>query len=199
MQESSQESKGFNIFNTYLMKNYVYYLLIFVLSVVALTILPMLGTSADAGWSFPTTKAGWIIWITIRTLVAIINVLIFHSFNMQGLLNVSKTERYLKAKEILDGIRNTKVIPRSPGQYNRTTYGRKMVSVFASSFAGAAVITNCLLSYDYIALISYAITVFFGLIFGFLQMKKSENYWGDEYYFYALYIRDQNKEEIEEC
>ena len=57
---------------------YLYYGIIFVVSLISLIFLPMIGSEADMGFNFPTTSAGWFVYIVSQLIVAVINVLIFH-------------------------------------------------------------------------------------------------------------------------
>ena len=51
-------------------------------------------------------------------------------------------------------------------------------------------LTQAILTFDLIQMISYGITVILGLVAGFLQMNKVEIYWTDTYYKYAIMVRD---------
>ena len=73
----------------------IYYILVFVVSVISLLFLPFLGSSVGLELSLPQTSADWIVYIASRIIVSTINVLIFHCFMMQGKLNVKDDPRYL--------------------------------------------------------------------------------------------------------
>ena len=75
----------------------LYYCIIGIISLIALFFLPALGSSVGIGLALPTTTAGWIVYIVTKVIIAVINVLIFHCFRLQGKLNVEKHEDYLKA------------------------------------------------------------------------------------------------------
>lgn len=79
----------------------MYYFIIGIVSFIALVFLPMLGTTIGLQWNLPETVVGWIVWITVKVIVAIINILIFHSFICQGKLNVKDNPNYQKALEIM--------------------------------------------------------------------------------------------------
>ena len=67
------------------MRLYLYYALIFVLSLCMLIFLPMLGSTQDIGFNLPSTTAGWVVFIVTKTVVAVINTLIFHCFICQAI------------------------------------------------------------------------------------------------------------------
>ena len=167
------------------LRQYLYYCLIGIASFVALVFLPMLGTDLDAGWNLPNDSKGWAVFITIRLIVSFLNVFIFASFINQGKLNVSGDPNYKKAQELLAKVKNKEYIPRSPRKFNAKEYGQKGVTVFLSTAASLVALTQAILSYDWVALLTYALTVTGSIVFGIFEMKKVEIYWTVEYLEYA--------------
>ena len=167
------------------LRQYLYYCLIAISSFVALVFLPMLGTDMEAGWNLPKDTKGWIVFITIRSIVSFLNVFIFASFINQGKLNVSDNENYKKAQQLLAKVKNKEYIPRSPRKFNAKEYGQKGVTVFLSTAASLVALTQAILSYDWVALLTYALTVTGSIVFGIFEMKKVEVYWTVEYLEYA--------------
>lgn len=165
--------------------NKFYYIIVGVVSFVSLVFLPFVGSTIGLGLSIPDTVAGWLVFIGVRIAVAIINVIIFNSFVSQAKINIKDDPDYMKAWLIY----NTKVTkerqPRSPRKYFRTVYGGKGVSIFASSILAATVLTQCILTWDIVSFLSYLFTIGFGIIFGLLQMKETENYWTLEFVDYV--------------
>ena len=98
------------------MRMYLYYGLVFILSICMLIFLPMIGSVGQIGYNLPSTTTGWIVFIVSKTCVAVINVLIFHCFICQAKLNVQDNEKFKKANEILDKHKR-EVKPRSPKQF----------------------------------------------------------------------------------
>ena len=176
----------------------LYYCIIAIISLIALFFLPALGSSVGIGLALPTTTAGWIVYVVTKVIIAVINVLIFHCFRLQGKLNVEKHEDYLKAKKILqqDGKHKT-AIPFSPSQWNRNQWLSKGITLFITSILSVFALTQAVLSFDWIAMLTYLFTIIMGLIFGVLQMKKEEEYWTIGYLEYAEYITNNNLEETQ--
>lgn len=166
-------------------KLYTYYILIAIISIIALVFLPTLGSEGDIGFNFPQSSAGWAVYIATKLLCAMLNVMIFYCFNEQGRLNVKENEHYKEANRILLKINNKIKLPRSPKQWLTQQYSRKGVLIFLSTLAGMFCITNALLKWDWESLISYVITIVIGIVVGILQMGKAEIYWTEEYYIYA--------------
>jgi len=90
---------------------YLYYILIGVLSFVALVFLPFFGSEVGMGFVFPTTPAGWVVYLTQQALMAIVNILIFHSFICQSYVNVKDNPNYIKARDIFHSYDNKEYIP----------------------------------------------------------------------------------------
>ena len=101
-------------------KNYLYYILIGVVSFIMLVFLPMMGSVAGLEWTLPTTLVGWIVYVISKLSSAAFNVSIFHCFNKQGKLNISKNKDYLQAQELLQiAHENKEIYYRSPFQFSR--------------------------------------------------------------------------------
>ena len=175
------------------MRLYLYYALIFVLSLCMLIFLPMLGSTQDIGFNLPSTKAGWIVFIVTKTVVAVINTLIFHCFICQAKLNVKDDEKYKMANEIL-GKTKQEVKPRSPRHFFAKEYTIKGSSTFLFSALSVIALTNAILCFDWIAFLTYILTLIMGSIFGVMEMKKVETFWTEEYYAYALMKQKEEQE-----
>lgn len=190
-----------NINDKFEYKKYIYYGLVGIISLIMLVFMPMIGSSAEITFNFPNTVAGWFIYIITKLLIAILNILIFHCFMQQAKLNVKDDENFKEANYILGRYKNNLVIPRSPEYWNKKQYSLKVVVLFIFSALSSIALSNALLTYDYMSLLTYALTLLMGVIFGFLQMKSAEVYWTTEYYYYAIYIKDKKitKKEIIKC
>lgn len=167
-------------------RQWEYYVLIGVISLVALFFLPLIGSEAGLAWSVPNTAAGWLVYIVSKLLVATINILIFHCFIQQAKLNIQDNPKYVEAMEILDKALNTGTeVYRSPQEYLTSTYGRKGVTIFITSLLSAVGLTQAVLTFDWVSMLTYFVTILMGVIFGILQMNQTEIYWTTEYWRYA--------------
>lgn len=179
-------------------KLYTYYFIVGIVSFVALVFLPMLSSEVGMEWAFPASPRGWIVWIVCRLIIATINVVIFYSFIEQGKTNVRDEEKYKKANEILAKTREAHIdIPRSPNKWRGQIIIRKSSSIFFFSMLSLIAFSQALLAYDWATFLGYIFTIVCGIIFGILNMKKTELYWTDEYLEYALMIQNKEKEEKE--
>lgn len=179
-------------------KQYQYYVLIAVISLFALFFLPMLGSAAGLTWVIPTTAIGWIVYLVSKLLIAILNILIFYCFSQQGKVNVSKTPRYLEANEILLHELHLKELePRSPKQWSTQIYSKKGLTIFLTSVVSTVSLTQAVLTFDLVSMLTYLFTIVIGVIFGILQMNSAETYWEEEYYHYAKKIEKERLENLE--
>lgn len=175
-------------------QDYLYYIMIGIVSLCAMFVMPCLGSTVGMEWSFPNTITGWVVFITSKLTIALVNILIFHGFIKQARLNVRDNPAYLEAMQILNEIGRHIYIPRSIAEINKKEYGSKMTTIFITSLFSAFSFSQAILTFDIASLISYAITVVFGIIFGLLEMTKYEDYYTHEFVDYAKYVQEQQKE-----
>ena len=181
-----------------ILEQYLYYTIIFIASLIVLVFLPMVGSVVGAGFSFPTTKLGWAIYIITKVFVAGFNLLIFHCFIKQGKVNARNDENYIKACKklnIIDRKRNS--APRSPKQFLSGEYGKKGVTIFLCTCVSLVVLTQAILTFDWMALLTYLVIIVMGVVFGVMEMVKVQNYWKTEYVLYVdkLYTKEIGEEE----
>lgn len=177
-------------------KQYQNYAIIAVASLFALFFIPMLGTEIGLAWVLPTTTAGWVVYIITKLLVAGLNVLIFHCFVQQAKVNSLNHPNYLLAQEILGQIQSDEVEkPLSPKEYFSGVYGKKVVFVFITSAVSAVGLTQAILTFDLVSMLTYLFTIVVGIIAGLLEMAKDEIYWQENYLRYA---KEKQRQDLED-
>lgn len=177
-------------------KMYAYYLIVGFVSLVSIVFLPMIGSEVDMKMIFPTNTIGWIIWAVTRGGIAIVNILFFYCFMEQAKVNVSKEDNYIKGCEILQKLSKMKEIkPMSPEKWTAKQYATKGTTLFLSSILSVFALTEAILKFDIVSFLSYIFTIVIGVVFGYLQMRKAEDYWTDEFLQYALMKQEEYKEE----
>ena len=179
-------------------KQNMYYILIGIISFISVAFLPMVGSTVGLGWKLPDTPTGWVVWAISRLIVATINVLIFYSFMEQAKLNVAKDPHYIEATEILLKAKKSDHTPRSPQKWQALQYGKRGTKIFISSALSVVALGQAILSFDWVSMLAYVFTIAMGVVFGVLQMKKAEAYWTDEFYRYALMIKEEEAKKPEE-
>lgn len=177
-----------------------YYCLIFLLSLLVMTVAPMFTPSAntDIGISaiFPHSVIGWAIYVCTKVFVGVVNLLLFHCFVKQAKLNIKDNEKYIAACKIYEMYHPKEYNPRGPKQYFGQLYRKKGIMIFLTSMLSAVVLTNAILSFDVTAFVTYCMTIVMGLVFGILKMKEVETYWTGEFYDAAMLLQNKyNKQE----
>lgn len=165
---------------------YLYYALIFVLSLVCLFFLPMLGSTAGLAFDIPTTIIGWVVWSVSNLCSAGLNTLMFHFFIKQGKVNIKNDPAYIAANQLLQKNELRQVDkPLSPREWHARQYRNKGISLFLFTVLGTISFGQALLVFNFVKFLSQAITLLIGLVFGFMEMKSTEEYWTVEYPEYA--------------
>ena len=175
-------------------KQWLYYFIIGIVSMIALCFLPMIGSNVGIGWNLPDTEVGWIVWVTVKVIVAVLNVLIFHCFMMQAKINVKDNEKYKEALDILRLTKRKEYTPRSPSSWNKQQYGQKGVTLFITTALSTIALTQAMLTFDWMSMLTYLFTIIMGLIFGVMQMETAEEYWTDEFWQYAQEVKHKLEE-----
>ena len=169
------------------------YIIITIVSLVALFFIPMLGSSVGLAWNIPNTTVGWIVYVSTKLLVAALNLIIFHCFILQAKVNSKDHPNYLAALEILRRVEDKKELaPRSPRQYFSGVYGKKGTTVFITTALAAVGLTQAVLTFDWVSMLTYLFTILMGVIFGVLQMNQTEIYWQEEYLRYAKEVERES-------
>lgn len=173
---------------------YTYYFIIGIVSLIALFFLPFLGSTVGLGLAIPDTTAGWIVWVAVKVIVSIINVLIFHSFMQQAKVNVRNNAKYIEAKDILGKTKRKNYAPRSPEMWSRRQYGRKATIIAITTALATVALTQAILTFDWVSMLTYLFTIVMGLVMGVLQMKQAEIYWTGEFWEYAKQVEREEQE-----
>lgn len=174
---------------------YTYYILIAILSLLSVIVFPILNSTANIEDTFPKDPTGWTIYILIRALVVLMNILIFTNFLAQAKLNIKDDANYIKANEILGRCKGKEYHPRSPQKYLRQTWAVKGTFLIITTIASLFVIGNAILNYDYMILIATVFSVIVSIVFGIMTMRRVELYYISEYLDYAVNIEKEKEKE----
>lgn len=182
-----------------LIKDNLWYGLIGILSIVVLVFFPMIGSGLPLRVTLPDSVIGWVVYIFSKLAIAAINICIFHSFMEQGKLNVSGFWKKLMADEILHRVKQQKqLVPLSPEEWLRKEYKNKGISIAITSVLSCIVLSQVVLTFDFIVFISFLLTLVIGLFFGVMALFKAEHFWSMDYFDYAVYIMNQHNLELPE-
>ena len=178
---------------------YAYYIMILLIALLAVFVPPLcLGAiSGDFSLAFPTTPGAWVVWGIINGSSIIANISILVLFKLQAKKNCLEHPNYIKATEILDEVSQIQqvYIPRSPGQMDIEEYVKKVVFIILFTLGSFIAISNLIISFDILTLISTLISMITTLIVSWTSMLNNEEYWTKEYLMYANYIKNKTLEE----
>lgn len=171
---------------------YQNYIIIAILSLVSVVILPMFGSQVGVGFVLPDTAAGWVVYCVTKAAIVAINVLIFDQFMRQAKVNVRDNELYVKAEELLlNSPEDEELQPTN--ELISKMYRSKILSTIIFSILGVFGFTQAILTFDYVQMLSYTITIVIALVFGWVSMNQAEEIWTVHHYKWAL-----NKKKTEE-
>jgi hypothetical protein len=171
-------------------KQYKNYGIIIVLTVITVTLFPLLGTSVGMTPNYPNTVIGWVVWVVIKIALCVDNIFIFQAFIDQAELNVQDEPRYIEARDIVRKYRVGKYKPMSPEDRRKKMFSKKIIITVLTSMISIA-LTEALLKYNFTDLISYTIAMIMAVVFGVLNMADQEKYWVEEFYDYAQAIKEE--------
>ena len=178
-------------------KNYKNYGIIIVLTLITVTIFPLLGTQLGMEANYPDTVAGWVVWAVIKIALCVDNIFIFQAFVDQAEMNVQYEPRYIEAREIVRKYRIGKYKPMSPEERRKKMFSKKVIITVLTSLISVA-LTEAILKYNFADLIAYTISMIMAVVFGILNMADQEKYWVEEFYDYAITIKDEEEKKEKE-
>ena len=177
-------------------KNYISmyrnYIIIGILSILAVFFLPMLGSTAGLKFNIPDTVAGWTVYIITKLCIVTINILIFDQFMKRAKINVRENEYFKKAEEILFE-KEDEEDPLPAEFYIKKMYKSKMATTVIFTILGVFGFTNAILTFDWISMLSYIFTIVMALVFGWISMAEAENIWIEKHYKYALKLKKEKE------
>lgn len=177
------------------LKLYSGYFIIGILSLISIFFLPMIGSSIGLGFNFPITAAGWLVWSVSKLAVILINMLLFDQFVKQAKINIKDNENFLAAQAIfneLHGEEEEKLL--YPKQFLSKLYRSKGSKVFITTALSVVALSNAILTFDWVTMLTYTFTVVTGIIYGWITMATVETYWTEDYYKLALKVQKENQE-----
>lgn len=174
-------------------KQYIYIVLVFVVSLAVLIVLPMLNVgNENPTLDLPKNPDAWVMFIALRVVISALNVFIYICFINQGKTLAMNSENYKEANKKLGQTKVKTVTPRSPTKFTATQYGSKSVFIVLAT-AGALVALPPIIAYDWKMAATYLFVIVTNIVFGVYQMKVTEGYWSDEYLNWVNYIIECEK------
>lgn len=171
-----------------------FYIIVAFVSILSMVFIPLLDSDVKGDFVWPTTTAGWILWLISTGGVAIVNMCIFYCFMEQAKVNSKDNEKYKEACEILNRLKaNKDILPKSPEKWTTMQYSFKGAALLVISAFSTFAFTRAILKFDLTAFLSTLFTLLSGVVFGYLQMRKAEEYWTEEFWQYAKLKENEYK------
>lgn len=184
-------------------KQYRYYLVIIIASLVGLVLIPALKVSdGQVTLAFPESQVEWIIWGITRLCVMALSLTIFISFVNQGHERATYTSEYRTANNIMISLNLVKkgVIkdPIDPHKWERTTKAKKVGSLMFWSLLTFVAFGQLVLNFDVTTFLSYLVTIGMGITFGILSMYETQDMWSIGYLEFAKWSKEKYEKESKE-
>lgn len=178
---------------------YLYYIMCAVLCTLVLIFVPMLTSPGiTLAMLFPTTTAGWIVWGISKGATVGLNLMILHCLVQQGKVNVKDNPRYLEARDMMMRVEKKEEIPLSPAQHYARVYGKKMTTLSITTLLSLIGFGSAIIVFSLSTFIAQLISIIIAVSFGLFQMKQEEEWWVVDYFRYAKYYTQKQKEN-EQC
>lgn len=176
-------------------EKYIYYAVIVVLTLVAITFLPLIGLDQQGQINFnaPASSMGWVIWGISKGCICAVNCLIFHFFILQGKDNVKDDPRYIEGMTKLNKYHAREYRPVSPFTLERNAYLKKGSTVLLTSALSLFALPSLVLQFSLVSFLSVVFSMVMALAFGVMAMRETEKRWTDQLKEYVTYVEETKK------
>lgn len=177
-----------------LINQYRNYFIIGILAAMAVFFLPMLGSSVGLAFVIPNTVAGWIVYVSTKLCIVVINLLIYDQFMKRAKINVRDDPHFKEAERILFEADDDVAEALPASYYIKRMYRSKMTTTAVFTILGVFGFTNAILTFDWVSMLSYTFTIIFALVFGWIAMGEAELVWIEQHYKYAKRVERERAE-----
>ena len=171
-------------------EKYIYYAVIVVLTLVAITFLPLIGLDQQGQINFnaPATVMGWLIWGVSKGCICVVNCLIFHFFVLQGKDNIKDDSRFIDGLKRLNKYRIKDHKPISPFTLERSAYLKKGGTVLLTTALSLFALPSLVLQFSLVSFLSVLFSMIMAIAFGIMAMRETEKRWTVQLQEYVDYI-----------
>lgn len=171
-------------------EKYIYYAVIVVLTLVAITFLPLIGLDQQGQINFnaPATFMGWVIWGVSKGCICVVNCLIFHFFVLQGKDNIKDDSRFIDGLKRLNKYRVKDHKPISPFALERSAYLKKGGTVLLTTALSLFALPSLVLQFSLVSFLSVLFSMIMAIAFGIMAMRETEKRWTVQLQEYVDYI-----------
>ena len=171
-------------------EKYIYYAVIVVLTLVAITFLPLIGLDQQGQINFnaPANAMGWVIWGVSKGCICVVNCLIFHFFVLQGKDNIKDDSRFIDGLKRLNKYRIRDHKPISPFTLERSAYLKKGGTVLLTTALSLFALPSLVLQFSLVSFLSVLFSMIMAIAFGIMAMRETEKRWTVQLQEYVDYI-----------
>ena len=171
-------------------EKYIYYAVIVVLTLVAITFLPLIGLDQQGQINFnaPANVMGWLIWGVSKGCICVVNCLIFHFFVLQGKDNIKDDSRFIDGLKRLNKYRIKDHKPISPFTLERSAYLKKGGTVLLTTALSLFALPSLVLQFSLVSVLSVLFSMIMAIAFGIMAMRETEKRWTVQLQEYVDYI-----------
>ena len=171
---------------------------VIVLSLVAMFLVPLLGSYATGQSMLPDTTIGWIIYFTSAIAVSLCSLMIYLALHNQGKMNVKDEEEYIKAKELhlknFERMNGKEIIPVDPFKWEKRTKIQKGIFQTVGIFLGLLGFGLAVLCWNNSQFISSCISIVMAISFGLVHMGDVERMFTEGWLEWELYVEKKLNE-----
>ena len=171
-------------------EKYIYYAVIVVLTLVAITFLPLIGLDQQGQINFnaPANAMGWVIWGVSKGCICVVNCLIFHFFVLQGKDNIKDDSRFIDGLKRLNKYRIKDHKPISPFTLERSAYLKKGGTVLLTTALSLFALPSLVLQFSLVSFLTVLCSMIMAIAFGITAMRETEKRWTVQLQEYVDYI-----------
>lgn len=170
-----------------------------ILSLIAMFLVPLIGSYATGTTQFPQTIPAWILYFTCAIAVSICSLMIYLALHNQGKLNVKDEEEYKKAKELhlknFERMNGKEMIPVDPFKWEKKTKIQKGIFQTLGIFLGLLGFGLGALCWNNSQFISSTFSIILAIGFGLVHMGDVERMFTEGWLEWELYVQKKLDQE----
>lgn len=164
-----------------------------ILSLIAMFLVPLVGSYASGTTQFPQTITAWILYFTCAIAVSICSLMIYLALHNQGKLNVKDEEEYKQAKELhlknFERMNGKEIIPIDPFKWEKKQKTVKGIFQTLGIFFGLLGFGLGALCWNNSQFVSSTFSIILAIGFGLVHMGDVERMFTEGWLEYELYVQ----------
>lgn len=165
---------------------------VIILSVIAMFLVPLLGSYLTGTTQFPQTIPEWILYFACALAISICSLFIYLALFNQGKMNVKEELEYIQAKELhlknFKRMNGKEIIPINPFIWEKNQKRRKGFLQTMGIFFGLLGLGLAVITWNTSQFVSATLSVIMSIGFGLVKMADVERMWTEGWLEYELYV-----------